>query len=636
MSGGPAIASAVLVLAFGAVAAWMLGLRSRMLLVVASLPTAIGTLVLTAQILGMLGVTSTLPMVAGLTLTWVAAIGGARRLWQRDVPDAVRPAEEPGRLPWTGAAVGAAVAVSVWLSGIGAFWIPPQATDDIWHGYLIERLTHMSIVTASTVAPAFADSPGPVVYYQYGLHLAGALSHQLTGISVAEILNGTWLVNVGALLPFGLAAASWRLFPARPWVAFWSGTFAGSVAIFPYITNGILPYTSALAMVPGILALVLALQDPRARVPSTVVALAALGVFVTHPSAAVAAAVLVALVTVEQLLRRRSDEHRWYAERSLAVTGVLAVIVASPWLLASGDVGLGTPPAGAAVDGLISAGGMFAGLATPWTPPLPVLAVLTATGVIAAVLTRRGVGIAAGLLGFGGLYVGVLAGVDAVSAAANPWHGHWHRVIAIVGLLVPILAALGTATGFLLVRRAADSLLPTSRRARAVSLVTVLLASAIALTAAFEAARAQSIVRSAWHSSGLVTAADVDLFRDLGTRVGPTDRVLNSPVDGSTWMYALFGAIPVLPYSGGSNLNLPELYRGEGEYADAGVACRLISTVGATHAITKRVRGDDPGDNYNVDRLVKRFPELFTPIVRTESSAAYRIDQEALARCAGS
>ena len=434
---------------------------------------------------------------------------------------------------------------------------------------------------------------------------------------------------VGLLFPFGVAALAWRLFPADPWVAFWAAAISSSLAIFPYLTNGILPYTAALAMVPGVLALVVATVDRRPHPPPAIVALVGLGVFLTHPSAAVAAAVLALLVAADQLLRPSTLRGRLLGLSRLVTVGGLGLVIASPWLLASGDVGLDSGGTGAAVDGLATAGGMLLGFASPWTSPQPLLAGLCLLGLLVSLTSRRGIGIALGFLVFGGLYVGALAGREDLSRLASPWHGDWHRLAAVVGLVAPVLAGLASATVMGWARR-----LLTSRKRPVLIVLAVAIGLPPVAVTAYYTGEAQSIVRTAWHLPRLVTDQDIALFQDLADHAGPADKVLNSPVDGSTWMYALFEVVPVLPYSGGSNLFLPNVYRGVGEQANPVVTCQTMAALGATYALVKFVRGNDPGHNYDVSMLVSRFPDLFTVVGRSASGVAYRIEPGELARCA--
>lgn len=630
-SGGPAAASSILFLAFGAAAAWLLGLRSPLLLVVAALPTGIGLLALTAQALGTLGLQTTLVMDAVVALAVAATIGAVRRRWTRGGPTA--PADAAvDRLVWAGAASGAAVALAVWLGGIGNFALPPQSNDDIWHGYLVERLTHMPVITAGGVAPTFVDSATPVVYYPYGLHLAGASIHQLTGVSVAEVLNGAWIVYIGLLLPFGLAAAAWRLFPGRPWVAFWSGVLSAGVTAFPSLTNGVLPYTASLAMVPGLLALLLAYLDQRLRAPTFVLAFATIGVFVTHPAGALVAVLLGGLVAVERMLHG-SRRDAAPALRRLGTAGALAAIGSLPWVLAVGTSGLGAPVTNAEVGGILPAAWMLLGLASPWTLPQPLLAALTVLGVVTSIVSRRAIAMTTGLLLFGALFIGVVAGMKGITDLTGPWYGNWYRLLAVVGLLVPILAGLGTATlvglsGRVVARLAARG------TSLAATVIAVAIGSGVAVAMAYDAAAVQSIVRTAWHAPQLVTAEDVQLLHALSDRLGPDDRVLNSPRDGSTWMYAMFRATPVLPYVYGPTLSLSDIYSGAGGYSDAGVACGALARLAPTYAVVKEVRGDIHDDAYDIAGFVSRNSDLFTLVLRGDAGAIYRVDEQAVTRCA--
>jgi hypothetical protein len=620
---------------FGAVVAWLLGLRDRLLLAVAALPTGLANLALTAHVCGSLGISTSISANALVALLAAGAVGVARR-WAHPRLPARPPGAADSRLPrtaWIGGSIGAAIGLGVWMSGIGAFGVPPQATDDIWHGYLAERLTHLARVTADTVAPLSAASDEPVVYYQYGLHMSAALVHEVTGLSNAEILNGVWVVFVGVLFPIGIAAAAWQLLPRRlPLVPIWAGGLAATVTTFPYLTNGILPYTAALAMIPGFIALLLAALDERHDAPAPVVALAALGIFLTHPTGAVAAAVLAVLAVAEWLARRSIPPLR--AAKRLATIAVLTLVISLPWLVAAGGVGLAASSTTSAVANITSGVIMGFSLATPWTGPQPVLAILALGGITVGIATRRALAVVVALLGFGVVYVLVLAGVRGVSDLTGPWHADWHRLVAVVGMLVPLAAGLGAAAAAEWATRAVGPVSTWSlRRPAAIAVALVALVALGGL--AYGTARNQSIIRTAWHSGGLLTEDDMSVLRAVAQEVGPSDKVLSSPVDGSTWIYSLYGATPVLPYSAGSMLHIPDLIGGRGIYVDQGEVCRTLQTLGATHTVTKAVHGDDPAGDYDVTRLVERYPELFTEMERGRSAVAYSIDADAVARCAG-
>jgi hypothetical protein len=543
------------------------------------------------------------------------------------------PAPNPGALVWLGIGIGAIVTLAVWVGGIGNHALPPQGNDDIWHGYLVERLTHMPIITASTVAPTDPIAERPILYYQYGLHLAWALGHMLTGVSVPEILNGGWTVHVGLLLPVGAAALGWSLFPSRQWVAFWSAVLAPSVVVFPYLTNGLLPYTASLAMIPGLLALLVTYVSAKGGVRSWCPALAAVGIFVTHPTGAVVGAIVSTLVCAEILIIGQRQGQALETARRLATVAIIAVLAGLPWLMAAGERGLGFAPPLVELD-LPTAISRVMLLGTPWTSPQPVLALLVAAGLVATIVARRGIGLGVSFLAFAVLSIGTMAGLEVFAAATQSWHAHWYRIAAAFGVLVPVLAGLGLTSLVGVVRgRTGDGSEAARRTAMAATAAIVV----VAMTgAAYASAQGQSIIRTAWHGSALVQPADIELFAELAELTGPEDRIFNSPRDGSGWMYAISGALPRHPYAYGTPQWSWDLVNGAGPYADRAAACDGLTDERVTYAIVKDVTGAAAAsDAFDISGFVARHPELFVEIARTEFGVAYRIDQAALDECAG-
>ena len=240
-SGLPAVAAAAVIVVYGLAGAWLIGVHSNLLRLASALPTAVALIIIAAQLVGMLGIS--IPIVAhALTgLAIAALLGAAATLMRRSRVGHPSTPVEADRVVWLGVAIGFVVSVAVWTGGIGDFALPPQGHDDIWHGYLVERLTHMPLITAGTVAPVFADDLKPTSFYQYGVHLSVAFAHSITGVTVPEALNGAWAMVMAMAIPAGGAALAWSLFPARKWVAFWAAILAPAVVIFPYLTNGLMP-----------------------------------------------------------------------------------------------------------------------------------------------------------------------------------------------------------------------------------------------------------------------------------------------------------------------------------------------------------------------------------------------------------
>jgi hypothetical protein len=625
----PALAAAVVIVAYGVAASRLMGVRSGLLALAAALPTGIAVLMLAAQIVGMLGVAAPLAAHAIIGLGIALLIGGVSRRSRRGPP----PAVHHTHVIWAGIVIGVFGTLAVWVGGIGNHALPPQANDEIWHGYLVERLTHMPIITANTVAPTLADSASPVLFYQYGLHLAWALGHVVTGTSVAEALNGGWLVHVAMLLPVGAAALARALFPDRPWVALWAAVLSPSVVIFPYLTNGLLPYTASLAMIPGFLALLVTQLGAEPSAPRASVALAAAGIFVAHPAGAIVAALIAVPVSVDVILGRRGAAARRDGVARLMSIGLIAAAAALPWLVASGERGLGEAPALAAVD-LPSALRLVMTLGTPWTSPQPVMAILAAGGIIATIIGRRGVALSVAYGALAVLFIGTVAGLGGFAAITQSWHAQWYRIAAGLGVLVPVLAGLGMASVIGVVRGRIAPRLGRARRFAAAGIAAVVLV--VGAGAAYASAQGQSIVRDAWHSRQLIQASDVELFRQLATVSEPGDRVFNSPRDGSSWMYALDGVIPMHPYIYLTPRWSWDLVNGLAVYEYPSVACWRLQREDVSYAVVKEVTGDLPGlEAYDIAGFVERHPDLFLEVARTDSAIAYRIDQDALDECMG-
>ena len=625
----PALAAAVVIVAYGVAASRLMGVRSGLLALAAALPTGIAVLMLAAQIVGMLGVAAPLAAHAIIGLGIALLIGGVSRRSRRGPP----PAVHHTHVIWAGIVIGVFGTLAVWVGGIGNHALPPQANDEIWHGYLVERLTHMPIITANTVAPTLADSASPVLFYQYGLHLAWALGHVVTGTSVAEALNGGWLVHVAMLLPVGAAALARALFPDRPWVALWAAVLSPSVVIFPYLTNGLLPYTASLAMIPGFLALLVTQLGAEPGAPRASVALAAAGIFVAHPAGAIVAALIAVPVSVDVILGRRGAAARRDGVARLMSIGLIAAAAALPWLVASGERGLGEAPALAAVD-LPSALRLVMTLGTPWTSPQPVMAILAAGGIIATIIGRRGVALSVAYGALAVLFIGTVAGLGGFAAITQSWHAQWYRIAAGLGVLVPVLAGLGMASVIGVVRGRIAPRLGRARRFAAAGIAAVVLV--VGAGAAYASALGQSIVRDAWHSRQLIQASDVELFRQLATVSEPGDRVFNSPRDGSSWMYALDGVIPMHPYIYLTPRWSWDLVNGLAVYEYPSVACWRLQREDVSYAVVKEVTGDLPGlEAYDIAGFVERHPDLFLEVARTDSAIAYRIDQDALDECMG-
>jgi hypothetical protein len=166
--------------------------------------------------------------------------------------------------------------------------------------------------------------------------------------------------------------------------------------------------------------------------------------------------------------------------------------------------------------------------------------------------------------------------------------------------------------------------------------LVALISLVVTLGAAYGAAQGQGIVRSSWHASGLVTSTDVAVFRQLAELTGSGDRVFNSPRDGSSWMYAMYGVVPTQPYIYLTPRRSWDLVNDLSVYRNRSVVCSRLARDGVTHAIVKSVTGDIPGlEAYDVAGFVQRHQDLFDEVARSPTAVAYEVDQEALSACLG-
>jgi hypothetical protein len=421
-----------------------------------------------------------------------------------------------------------------------------------------------------------------------------------------------------------------QIMPARPWVAVVAGGLAATFTAFPYLTNGVFSYSASLAMAPGFAALIALYATRSGQVNGLIVVAAGTGVFVTHPAGALVAAILGGVVMLELFSRAPWLQVRAGLIRVASVT-LGAAAISAPWLLAVGGVGVGAPAVAASVSGWTTAASMWLGLASPWTPEQLVLAMLAVAGVAITVLTRQAWSISLAWLVFGVLYVGVLVGDPSIARFTGPWYGNWYRLFAVIGLLVPVLAGLAIVAAASVTHAGAARMLPGARWAR----IAAPLAAALFLVApaAYDAARGQSVIRTAWRAPALVTADDIGLFGELDRMAGEGDKVLNSPRDGSTWMYALFELAPVQPYVYGPALEISQLYSGAAPYDDPVSECERIEVSGATFALVKESGGDVTDLSYDIGGLVARRPDLFELAVTGPTATVYRIDLGALQTC---
>jgi hypothetical protein len=492
-------------------------------------------------------------LVIGLAL----AAGALRRRRKAtdEVPLPDRDDDGSGRL-WSllavaGALVGAAIGFSTIVVGTDDLTSPNQGFDALFHVNLIEIITRTGEVFP-TVAGAVNGYPEGATVYPDAFHAMASLIDQLHGGSLTSInalmacipvvaglglvglLRDMGLVRAAAVVPITLASTS-----GYPTDLVWRGP--------------IWVYVFGISLVPAFLLLLRLVLGRREIVPTVALGLAAAGLALVHPSAALSAAVFAAWLLVG----------RWLARRSVPVgdltvlvpAAVVAAVLAVPLIgQAVADTSGGSvidwptvQSAGQAVGELLLynyendypqlwlAIPALIGLVVGWRHP-SLRWWYGATGSVVALCV-----LAAAYEGW------------VVQLLTSPWWNDRYRFEGLVFLALSVFAAvgvvvLGDLVGGLLraVAARAGGRAPVVRAVAAPVGVCLVLALIGYLSSGFYVDENRYRMEIAYVPGGGGSVADADLpaFQALHDLAGQGP-VLNDPNDGSAWMWALAGVRPV-------------------------------------------------------------------------------------------
>lgn len=474
------------------------------------------------------------------------------RLRRWSVPSAAHPAPADDWRWWHHLGVGAALLVTATV-GVrttflvtGGFAEVNQTWDAFFHAgairFIADRGDPSPAALAAVGAPASTSFYMPDAY-----HCVGALVAQMSGAAVPSVINAMVAV-LPLVLGLGLVALL-RVATGRPAHAVCVALFSCVVAAVPYYMVGygtLLPYATALVMLPGVLALVVVtLRAPDLRVAGAL-GVAAAGLLHAHPQVAFLAAMTAAIQLGWHVVSTRRLGLPLL--RSLGVTAVVAGVLGAPVLLALTSVvtradGIDWPaytrPAGAVGDLLLFS--VPGGFPQWWLVPLLLAGLVAIVGRGAAAVLRPLVVAAvviAGLYVTAGAYDGELS-----LRLTSLWWNDRNRLGAAFALLAIVFVAVGAvwlrdAAVAPLLRRA--GLL--ARVAPAVLLVLGLAGFAVLSEGAYAqptrtalaTAYSTDHVLSGVERAGLATVAQI-------VRDGGGGAVMNDPHDGCGWAYALHG-----------------------------------------------------------------------------------------------
>ncbi len=503
-----------------------------------------------AVTLALAGLTTTTAATAGRQIpaaaVWVLpAVGLALTGWGEARARRGQPSGVPWRRGELWAAGGGAVAVlGVWVAGVQS--VRPPNDDSMNHAWFVTRILETSSVDASgvLVSDVLLGTPA-ATYYPLSWHALVAGMAELSGQSVAAAMTACFVLTSAVCLPTGMLAATRRLYPGYPLAAVLAPLVAACVATFPYgpISWGGLVLLTLLCLVAGVLEL--AAWGVEAAAPrwgaASAVGLAVAGLGYGHPSVLAFAVLVAALLIAIPVDARRSRRALLRAAARPAVVAGAALLPmaldlaggASERFLAEQQSTIGWAAA------LRSTLAMAYAMAPPW--PLWLVALWAGVAVAAARRLALGWLVAFGLMLLAECAL-LASNASALLALTSPWYSQAYRFVYQAHLLAVPLAALGVAAAVAGLVRVAPPLAAAPRAVAAALVAAAVLAPGWAIAA--------SAVRGAYQDASVVTADDVAAYEWLADRLGPQERALGDPAQGTGWMYPEAGAVPVFGEKG--------------------------------------------------------------------------------------
>jgi hypothetical protein len=428
---------------------------------------------------------------------------------------------------------------TIGLEGIPQYW------DAMFHANAVRFIAQAGDASSSALS-AVAQPANPDYYYPHTFHVLGALLFD-AGVQPAQVVLNTLAACLPAVFALSLVALLRVVLP-RPAMVFGGALVAGMFTAFPYdlIQYGpLLPLALAIAVSPAACALLVLLVRSPAVGAGIGLAVAAVGLLTTHPSAAVATGILMALL----LLAGQRGDRPWRDRRTLSavvLTALGALVLALPSMRGlTGVAGNATHIDWPAVVTPGSAVGELILFNHETLFPQWWLAALTLLGAVAALRNAalRPFLAAAGV--FLALFV-LAAAYDTPASAlltAVWWNDRW-RLAALFVVPAAVLAAAGLVS----IKDGAQALtgrLPRGLPARAVAargplIVGVLAVVLVALTQTGYLARNTREISLPYRDGPTVSAAEEAAYAELA-RLWDGGTVLNDPADGSPWAYALEG-----------------------------------------------------------------------------------------------
>lgn len=442
------------------------------------------------------------------------------------------------------------LALLVWWPLLRGALTVPTGLDSVSHSVYAARIAVTQTMEPFTVLSGeLGRASGEQTYYPLGAHLAAVVSGQATGAGVAIGLQSLVILSGAVLLPCAMAAITRLL--TRDDGAAWLA--AGAAVVLPplavhKLTWGGIPTLLGMSCIAAVLLLGEQVCRNRRPTPGLLIglALAVAGAVIVHTTQALTALLLTTGLVIA--LPSCSWARRTFAVATLVACAGVAVLVTGAWRAANsvesaslahpfdGSVDLGeavtrllTVQNWAGQNGIPFALLAGLGVVTWYRHRLPPVWPVTLLSAVTAALAVT------------------LIDLTPLRQLTSPWYSaSWRLMDLIVVTATPIAAFGATAAARALRRQVRGSVAeradgvarPRRVLSAAPAVAAVLL---LALVAGQSVSKARPAVALALEHRNPVSADQLGAFTFLSQHVGPGDRVLNAPGDGTGWMLALEG-----------------------------------------------------------------------------------------------
>jgi hypothetical protein len=455
----------------------------------------------------------------------------------------------------------AATGAATVLGGIDRLSTVPQDWDAVFHANGVRWISDTGDASLLGMGRVNWYVEGTEVFHPNAYHLLASVVHQVTGRDIPSVLNAHTVLIPG--LAALVLAAVVRRFGGRPLhAAGAAAAVALASAVYDLLWRGpLLPYATGVAMTAVAVLLVVEFLDaasarsPGAPPRGALLAVGAAGLVCVHSSAVFGAA----LLTLPYLAWRwtRHPDRLGREPLLLALAGLGAAGLASMQLAGAVYSATSYPPLhwAAELAWYTAAVELVTGA---HEAPGPQIALTVA--VVAGALGYRRLGelrwVGGAALLVGALFV-LTAGADVrwVNDLTRPWWNDRWRLAGLFAIPLCLLAGHGVAqaqaAGARLARRVLHR--PAPRRAVSVAVGAAVLGGLAVVDDGLGVTRnIERMERNVGERP--LSPADVDGIRALAAVAPPGVRVLNDRGDGTAWVYALGGVLPVAGHYDGTNL----------------------------------------------------------------------------------